>query len=201
MENQLLQAPTLLAARQLYSNNSRIAVAIDTALNEEEAYAADELVVLAEEVLHQIAAVGFAHYIKHAPQKEVYNDFLVELFNSTGHSYNAGPLYRWAANMVKECPRMRSSGLRNLGRRRDGWQSRDWLRLGSLGKLKEKCRQFSCGSYPQLFPDRQRRRLPFAAKVYRPRLGQRPRPRASRRSCRCRVYRWASQNPCSFRDG
>jgi hypothetical protein len=111
MENQLLQAPTLLAARQLYSNNSRITDAIDAALNEEEAYAADELVVLAEEILHQIAAVGFAHYIKHAPQKEVYNDFLVELFNSTDHSYNAGPIYRWAANMVKECPRMRSSGL------------------------------------------------------------------------------------------
>ena len=76
---------------------------------EDPAYAADELVELAEEILQQIAAVGMIQYLKHAPQKEVYNDFLIGLFNSSGHDYNAGPLFRWAANMLKECPVTRSS--------------------------------------------------------------------------------------------
>ncbi len=71
---------------------------------EDPAYAADELVELAEEILQQIAAVGMVQYLKYTPQKEVYNDFLTQLFNSSGHDYNAGPLYRWAANMIKECP-------------------------------------------------------------------------------------------------
>lgn len=78
-------------------------------LNEDPAYAADELVELAEEILQQIAAVGMVHYLKYAPHKEVYNDFLIQLFNSSGHEYNAGPLYRWAANMVKKCPETRNS--------------------------------------------------------------------------------------------
>ena len=111
MKSNLLQAPTLARARQYYTNNTRITAAIDAALGEDEEYAADELVELAEDILHQIAAVGVAHYIRQAPQKEVYNDFLVQLFNSSGHDYNAGPLYRWAANMVHECPVMRASGL------------------------------------------------------------------------------------------
>jgi hypothetical protein len=76
---------------------------------EDPSYAADELVELAEEILQQIAAVGMLQYLNFAPQKEVYNDFLIQLFNSSGHDYNAGPLYRWAANMVKECPETRNS--------------------------------------------------------------------------------------------
>jgi hypothetical protein len=70
---------------------------------------ADELVELAEEILQQMAAVGMVQYLKHAPQKDVYNDFLVQLFNSSGYDYNAGPLYRWAANMIRECPETRNS--------------------------------------------------------------------------------------------
>ena len=76
---------------------------------EDPSYAADELVELAEEILQQIAAVGMFQYLNFAPQKEVYNDFLIQLFNSSGHDYNAGPLFRWAANMLKECPVTRSS--------------------------------------------------------------------------------------------
>ncbi len=80
-------------------------------MEEDADYVADELVELAEEILSQLAAVGFQHYILHAPQKELYNDFLLPLFNSSGHDYNAGPLYRWAANMVKDCPDMKASPL------------------------------------------------------------------------------------------
>ena len=108
MPSVYLSSATLEAARQIYSENSRISLAIDAVLEEEDAYAADELVVLAEEVLLQIAAVGFVHYLKRASQKEIYNDFLVELFTSKGQEYNAGPLYRWAANMVKDCAQMQS---------------------------------------------------------------------------------------------
>jgi len=81
---------------------------------EDPAYAADELVELSEEILHQIAAVGMVQYLKYAPQKEVYNDFLVQLFSSSGHDYNAGPLFRWAANMIKECSKTQKSLLYNF---------------------------------------------------------------------------------------
>jgi len=77
-------------------------VRIKDVLEEEDAYAADELVELCEEVLNQIAAIGFACYIQQPNQKEVYNDYLIQLFTSKGNAYNAGPLYRWAANMIKE---------------------------------------------------------------------------------------------------
>ena len=70
--------------------------------SEEDAYAADELVELGEEILSQLAAMGIAAYLKQAKQKEVFNDFLISLFLSNGHAYNAGPLYRWAANMIKD---------------------------------------------------------------------------------------------------
>ena len=68
----------------------------------DDAYAADELVELGEEILSQLAAMGIAVYLQQAKQKEVFNDFLISLFLSNGHAYNAGPLYRWAANMIKE---------------------------------------------------------------------------------------------------
>ncbi len=87
----------------------RLRLRIQAALGEDPAYAADELVELAEEVLLQIAAVGIAHYVKEAPQKEVYNDFLLGLLSEGGHHLNAGPIYRWAANMIKECPKAQTS--------------------------------------------------------------------------------------------
>ncbi len=81
---------------------SRIKNKIELCINEEESYAADELVELAEEILSQIAAIGFAVYLQQSKQKTVYNDFLINLFTSNSHSYNAGPLFRWAGNMIKE---------------------------------------------------------------------------------------------------
>ncbi len=75
---------------------------IEAVQKEDDAYAADELVELGEEILAQLAALGIAVYLQQAKQKEVFNDFLISLFLSNGHSYNAGPLYRWAANMIKD---------------------------------------------------------------------------------------------------
>ena len=71
MSTKNLQSGILKEARDLFFENSRISNAIDAVLFESEDYAADELVELAEEILHQIAAVGVAHYIRHTPQKEV----------------------------------------------------------------------------------------------------------------------------------
>ncbi|MFM7104648.1 MAG: hypothetical protein ACKOW8_03935 [Flavobacteriales bacterium] len=70
----------------------RISFKAQACLVEDEAYAADELVELAEEILSQMAAMAMAHYIRHASQKEVYNDFLIQLFNGSGHEFNANSL-------------------------------------------------------------------------------------------------------------
>ena len=75
---------------------------IEAVQSEEDAYAADELVELGEEILSHLAAMGIATYLQQFKQKDVFNDFLISLFLSNGHAYNAGPLYRWAANMVKD---------------------------------------------------------------------------------------------------
>ncbi|MFM8513427.1 MAG: hypothetical protein ACKOBI_06770, partial [Bacteroidota bacterium] len=78
MKNQPLRSPRLEAALNLYPNNHRLQRAISAVLNEQEAYAADELVVLVEEGLLQVASVGIAHYLAHGDlHKEVYNDYLV----------------------------------------------------------------------------------------------------------------------------
>ena len=80
----------------------RLIQKIQAVQSEDDAYAADELVELGEEILSQLAAMGFAAYLQQAKHKSVFNDFLISLFLSNGHAYNAGPLYRWAANMLKE---------------------------------------------------------------------------------------------------
>ena len=107
MKDILLKSDKLSSVLKL-SLPMRLKEKIDAVLNEYENYAADELVELAEEILNQIAAVGILNYLKHAPQKEVYTDFVIQLFNSSGHDYNAGPLFRWSANMIKDCPKTRS---------------------------------------------------------------------------------------------
>ena len=76
--------------------------AIQEVLEEDEAYVADELVELSEVVLLELAALGFASYLNQPKQKSVFNDFLLQLFTSKSHAFNAGPLYRWAANMIKD---------------------------------------------------------------------------------------------------
>lgn len=80
----------------------RLLQKIEALQTEDDAYAADELVELGEEILSQLAAMGIAVYLQQAKQKEVFNDFLISLFLSNGNAYNAGPLYRWAANMLKD---------------------------------------------------------------------------------------------------
>jgi hypothetical protein len=80
----------------------RLTKKIQAVQSEDDAYAADELVELGEEILSQLAAMGIAVYLQQAKQKDVFNDFLISLFLSNGHAYNAGPLYRWAANMIKD---------------------------------------------------------------------------------------------------
>jgi len=103
MKDILLKSDKLSSALKL-SLPVRLKEKIDAVLKEDEAYAADELVELAEEILNQIAAVGIYNYLKNATHKEVYNDFVIQLFNSSGHDYNAGPLFRCSANMIKGCP-------------------------------------------------------------------------------------------------
>ena len=89
---------------QLHKTNLPLALkdAINQVLNEDEAYAADELVELCETVLLELTALGIAAYLNQPNQKKVYNDFLLQLFTTKSHAYNAGPLYRWTANMIRE---------------------------------------------------------------------------------------------------
>ena len=89
---------------QLYKTDLPLVLkeAINEVTNENEAYVADELVVLGEAVLLELAALGMAAYLNQPNQKTVYNDFLLQLFTTKNNAYNAGPLYRWAANMIKE---------------------------------------------------------------------------------------------------
>ena len=89
---------------------SKIVEKVNACLGEDAAYAADELVELSEEILSHVAAVGFQLYLQGGPQKEVFNDFLLQLFTSSSHTYNAGPLYRWAAHMIQESTEVRHSG-------------------------------------------------------------------------------------------
>ena len=81
---------------------SSIKEGIYEVLNEQEEYAADELVSLSEIILLNLSALGIACYLTQKNQLPPYNDFLLGLFTSKSHSYNAGPIYRWAANMIKD---------------------------------------------------------------------------------------------------
>jgi hypothetical protein len=81
---------------------ARLQQKIEAVQAESDEYAADELIELGEEILSQLAAMGLAVYLGQPVQREVYNDFIITLFLSKGHDYNAGPLYRSMANMLKE---------------------------------------------------------------------------------------------------
>ena len=108
MEQKTLSSISLTKAAQSNMPN-RILEKINACLSEDESYAADELVGLAEEILNHIAAVGISNYLQSEQQKEVYNDFLIQLFTASSHDYNAGPLYRWAANMIADCSKLTTS--------------------------------------------------------------------------------------------
>ena len=71
-------------------------------LDEDPAYVADELVELSEEILLQLSAIGMSLYLDQSNQKDVFNDFIIDLFTTKSNSYNAGPLFKWTAHMVKD---------------------------------------------------------------------------------------------------
>lgn len=123
-------------AAQLYKENTRINKAIFSVLKESEVYAADEIVELAEEVLNQIAAIGIVHYLKGGRHKEVYNDFLIQLFNSTGQDLNSGPLFRWAANMVRDCPTLVGSDAFQFFWQKEGDDLQLSVRVQHLSELR-----------------------------------------------------------------
>lgn len=126
----------LAKAAQIYHENTRINKAIFSVLEESEAYAADELVELAEEVLNQIAAIGIGHYLKDGRHKEVYNDFLIQLFNSAGQDLNAGSLFRWTANMVRDCPTLADSAAFQFYWQKDGDNLQLSVRVQHLSELR-----------------------------------------------------------------
>lgn len=98
-----IKSPHLEKALVMYASKGRLHQCIRAVLEEDADYAADEIIALSEEVLSSFAAVGFSRYLLSEDQDEVYNDFLFGLFNGAGSGYNAGPLFRWAANMVLQC--------------------------------------------------------------------------------------------------
>jgi hypothetical protein len=79
----------------------RLAEALVAVRVEDDALAADELVVLGEEILLHLAALGMAAYLAQERQQAALNDFAADLFLSDGHQFNAGPIWRWAAHMVR----------------------------------------------------------------------------------------------------
>ena len=78
----------------------RLAEALEAVRAEDDALAADELVVLGEEILLHLAALGMAAYLAQERQQAALNDFAADLFLSDGHQFNAGPIWRWAAHMA-----------------------------------------------------------------------------------------------------
>jgi hypothetical protein len=80
----------------------RLAEALEAVRSEDDALAADELVVLGEEILLHLAALGMAAYLAQDRQQAALNDFAADLFLSDGHQFNAGPIWRWAAHMVRQ---------------------------------------------------------------------------------------------------
>ncbi|MEY4931474.1 MAG: hypothetical protein RI909_2198, partial [Bacteroidota bacterium] len=64
-----MEIPSL---RKLSENQipERLRARINAVLEEDDAYAADELVELGEEILSHLAAVGFAEYLGSTEQKE-----------------------------------------------------------------------------------------------------------------------------------
>lgn len=93
---------------------NRLQSKIEAVQQESDEYAADELIELGEEILTQLTAMGLAVYLQQGKQKEVFNDFIISLFLSNGHAYNAGPLYRWVANMVKDAEGEKAQQVRNF---------------------------------------------------------------------------------------
>jgi hypothetical protein len=84
---------------------SSINLKLDMLINELEtdaSYAADEIIVLGEEILSQLAAFGFAVYLNQKEQKDFFNDKLIDLFSTSSGHTNAGVYYFLAKNMLED---------------------------------------------------------------------------------------------------
>ena len=101
-----------------YYNNPLIPDSINEKIkeimDEDEAYVADELVELCDEILIQLASLGIALYLSQKKQDENFNDFIIQLFTNRAHYYNAGPLYRWSAHMIKDLKDEKSKKIHHL---------------------------------------------------------------------------------------
>lgn len=100
MDNKLLSE--LIKEKSLLFN---IQVACQDLLDEDERYAADEIVSLADEVLKTLAAFCFQVYMFQPKQNTSYNNFLMNIITQSegkgGLSINAGVLFSWGADMIK----------------------------------------------------------------------------------------------------
>ena len=69
-----------------YYNNPLIPDSINEKIkeimDEDEAYVADELVELCDEILIQLASIGIALYLSQKKQDENFNDFIIQLFTN-----------------------------------------------------------------------------------------------------------------------
>lgn len=90
----------------------RLTKALKAVRSEDDALAADELVVLGEEILLHLAALGMAAYLVQDRQQAALNDFAADLFLSDGHRFNAGPIWRWVAQMVRQAGQAEAQALK-----------------------------------------------------------------------------------------
>ena len=84
--------------------NDRLRIKMLDVGNEHPEYAADELLLLSEEILSQVSAYGVCLYLQHGGelQTEKNNDYLLhDLFLHEGHQ-NAGPVFYRVHNIVQE---------------------------------------------------------------------------------------------------
>ena len=65
----------------------RINDLVTEVLDEDPAYVADELVELSEEILLQLSAIGMSVYLDQSNQKDVFNDFIIDLFTTKSHKH------------------------------------------------------------------------------------------------------------------
>lgn len=95
------------------TNNLKINELLVIAKSEKPEFRADELIVLGEEILNNVAALGVALYIEKAGeiQLDQYNDYILNnLFLNKGHQ-NAGPIFKKVCFMLQKMEKGISSEL------------------------------------------------------------------------------------------
>jgi hypothetical protein len=86
------------------TNNNKINELLAIAKAEKPEFRADELIVLGEEILNNVAAIGVALYIEKSGeiQLDQYNDYILNnLFLNKGHQ-NAGPIFKKVCFMLQK---------------------------------------------------------------------------------------------------